>query len=322
MICLNCKKQIPDDSVKCPECGAEIFHREQVKKEISLRRYQRWFFYSVLIIVFCSMAAWIVKTYLDKADLLLEMSVAQKTLEGKSVEVDLLKSDLEQKQADLQKIQDSLGQEKDKLSGELTLAEAELSKKIEELSSAVEEKLSAIVEYEKINSAFLNISEVAAGISNDDLNKIPIADVWPIGPDVDGDGLPEDVEKSLGTDPSKADSDNDGYSDRAEISGGFNPLGDGNLPYDQAFADKQKGRIFKQIWGGGYVWYVSQAGKRYFLSPIKEKKPEPVSLDESPVLSQEASSETAVTSNSEASNSSYNPMEMGVSPSSGSADNQ
>lgn len=274
MICLACKKQIPDDSSRCPECGAEVFHKEQVKKEISFRRYQRWFFYGVLVLVFSGMVGIIVKVYLNNADLLLNMGVAQRTLDGKTAELELAKSELEQKAAELEKIKKDLGGEKEKLSGDLTVAEKELAKKIDELSKAVEEKLQAIVKYERVNSAFLNISEAAAGINNGDLNKIPVADIWPVGSDGDSDGIPDAAEEALGTSPAIADTDSDGYSDKDEILRGFNPAGAGNLGIDQAFADKQKGRVFKQSWGGGYLWYVSQEGKRYFLAPIQQSAAE------------------------------------------------
>lgn len=47
--------------------------------------------------------------------------------------------------------------------------------------------------------------------------------------DSDNDGLTDEVEKFLGTDPLKADSDGDGMNDAAEIRAGRNPLGPGNL---------------------------------------------------------------------------------------------
>lgn len=44
--------------------------------------------------------------------------------------------------------------------------------------------------------------------------------------DTDGDGLPDGQEKNdLGTDPAKADSDADGYSDYDELVGGYDPNG-------------------------------------------------------------------------------------------------
>lgn len=54
--------------------------------------------------------------------------------------------------------------------------------------------------------------------------------------DADGDGLSDDEEKTYGTDPSVADTDNDSYSDGVEIKGGFDPLkpapGDRVVPDD------------------------------------------------------------------------------------------
>jgi len=51
--------------------------------------------------------------------------------------------------------------------------------------------------------------------------------------DSDQDGLTNQEEKSLGTDPQKPDSDGDGYSDGAEMESGYNPLK--SAPGDQLF---------------------------------------------------------------------------------------
>jgi DNA-directed RNA polymerase subunit RPC12/RpoP len=270
MICLSCNKQIPDDSVRCPECGAEVFHKEQVKKEIGFRRLQRWFFYALLSILFLGMTGVIIKIYKDNSDLLVKMASSQKTISVQTDELQLVRDELDAKVAQLAKIQKDLEQNKKDLSGNLTEEGMELNKKINEISSSAEEKISAIARLERINSAFLNIAESAAGISNEDLERIPVASTWPLSLDTDKDGLPDDAEKALGTNALDFDTDADGYSDGAELVGGFNPLGQGLMPIDESFADKQKGKIFRQSWGGGYLWYVGQDGKRYFLSPIED----------------------------------------------------
>jgi len=51
--------------------------------------------------------------------------------------------------------------------------------------------------------------------------------------DFDGDGLLDDEESVLGTEINLTDSDNDGYTDLAEINNGYNPLGSGLLDFNQ-----------------------------------------------------------------------------------------
>lgn len=48
--------------------------------------------------------------------------------------------------------------------------------------------------------------------------------------DSDKDGLTDEQEKELGTDPFNADTDNDGYSDGFEVSQGSNPLDSSSIP--------------------------------------------------------------------------------------------
>lgn len=47
--------------------------------------------------------------------------------------------------------------------------------------------------------------------------------------DSDQDGLPDEIEKRIGTDPFNADSDNDGFNDGQELKNNFNPLGEGRF---------------------------------------------------------------------------------------------
>ena len=49
--------------------------------------------------------------------------------------------------------------------------------------------------------------------------------------DLDGDGLLEDEENELGTDPNKADTDDDGYDDDVEIAENTDPLDEFDHPY-------------------------------------------------------------------------------------------
>ena len=51
----------------------------------------------------------------------------------------------------------------------------------------------------------------------------------PVKPDFDSDGLFDEEEELLGTDKFKNDTDDDGYSDLAEIENGYDPLGEGKM---------------------------------------------------------------------------------------------
>jgi len=63
--------------------------------------------------------------------------------------------------------------------------------------------------------------------------------------DNDGDGLTNQEEKALGTDPQKEDSDGDGYSDGVEVESGYNPLkpapGD-KLIVEEEIVDQRKNK--------------------------------------------------------------------------------
>lgn len=114
--------------------------------------------------------------------------------------------------------------------------------------------------------AFNVMRGAGIGITNINLEKIPVALSNLTGPDSDSDGLTDLIEDALGTDKLKADSDSDGYSDKVEVEGNFNPTGLGGKPIDSAFASAQKGKIFLQVERNGEAWYINPAdNKKYFL---------------------------------------------------------
>jgi len=118
----------------------------------------------------------------------------------------------------------------------------------------------------KPGNAFNLIKKLSLGISSRDLLKIPVSLIDYDGPDSDGDGLPDRLENILGTDNDKIDSDGDGFADKLEIANNFNPLGREKIVVDQAFADKQSGRIFLQVENKGALWYLNPTDKkRYYL---------------------------------------------------------
>ena len=62
--------------------------------------------------------------------------------------------------------------------------------------------------------------------------------------DTDGDGLPDEIEKVLGTSVNNPDSDGDTFSDLNEIKNGYSPLAAGGVgKYTQEEWDVVKGKI-------------------------------------------------------------------------------
>ncbi len=114
--------------------------------------------------------------------------------------------------------------------------------------------------------AFALMREHGIGITNANLEKIPVALDLLSGQDSDGDGLSDNIEKSLGTDYLKSDTDGDAYNDLEELRSGHDPRGDQPLVYSPAFVAANLGRIFLQIESAGEAWYVFPGdSKRYYL---------------------------------------------------------
>jgi S1-C subfamily serine protease len=116
------------------------------------------------------------------------------------------------------------------------------------------------------DDAFSVMRGQGVGITNDNLEKIPLGLTGLSGPDADGDGLSDLFEDAIGTNKHNSDTDKDGYNDKQELMGAYNPNGTGKISIDNNFANSQKGKIFLQIERNGEAWYVNPVdGKRYFL---------------------------------------------------------
>jgi uncharacterized phage infection (PIP) family protein YhgE len=277
MICPNCKKQIPDDAEQCQYCGSVIDHKDQVPREISFRRYQRWFFYAVIILLFIGMIGVIIRIYNANSEMSKNVATVQDQLEKRQQELDKMNQNLEEteqtlqeKQQDLEETKSTL-QEKDK---KLSEKQQQLQEKTQELQRELENKTEIKNKYQDCqldltkadSNIYKLIVELGQGISDADLARIPLADSnLGTGEDSDNDGLSDIAEEALGTDPNKTDADEDGYSDKEELLGGFNPTGEGNLPVDNNYADNLKGEILLQVDNNDQAWYVGGNGKRYFL---------------------------------------------------------
>jgi hypothetical protein len=116
--------------------------------------------------------------------------------------------------------------------------------KFRELKEQVKEEIGKTLKTEELAVAFekvkemipieergVNIKILAAEqeiVLDENNNLVQTAPVILII-DSDGDGLPDDIERRLGTNPQEADTDGDGYNDGEEVQKNFNPTGEGQL---------------------------------------------------------------------------------------------
>ena len=118
-------------------------------------------------------------------------------------------------------------------------------------------------------TAYQLMRKIGLGITNTDLNKIPLGinqKIVEADLDTDADGLPNKLEEAIGTDSFNYDSDGDGTADGAEVSAGTDPLAAGTSCFDVGLANRLKGRILLQAESKGEAWYVSpKDGRRYYL---------------------------------------------------------
>ena len=114
--------------------------------------------------------------------------------------------------------------------------------------------------------AFEVMRNQGIGITNKDIEKIPIGLKSMFGNDSDSDELSDEFENSINTDINKIDTDDDGYNDKEEVLNSYNPKGIGKLSIDENFSKAQIGKIFLQVENNGEAWYVyPENNKRYFL---------------------------------------------------------
>lgn len=116
------------------------------------------------------------------------------------------------------------------------------------------------------DDAFKIMREKGIGITNNDLEKIPLSIDSLSGVDTDQDGLSDIFEDAIGSDKNKKDTDDDDYNDKAEIINGYKPNENKKFQINQDFAANNIGNIFLQVEGSGEAWYIDPVSKkRYFL---------------------------------------------------------
>ncbi len=274
MICFNCKRQIPDNSQICPNCGVPIIPQVQVAKEIKVRRWQRWILYGVIAILFVAETAYAVKIYMDNTALLNAVTTTQNNFKQAQTSLAATQQNLNSAQTDLSQRQATIAQ----LQQTITANQQDMNQKADALNKTIADQTSMIQNYQQFNAnlgaananTYAAIIKLGVGMSNKDLIRIPLADYnLGTGADADKDGLSDMAEAALGTDPNKADTDGDTYNDKQELLAGFSAISTdtkARLPLDLNFAKANAGKILLQVEGHNEAWYVSPIDyKRYFL---------------------------------------------------------
>jgi hypothetical protein len=116
------------------------------------------------------------------------------------------------------------------------------------------------------STAYQLMRSFGLGVSNADLNKIPVGFEDRLkDTDTDHDGLSDQLEDALGTKKDNPDSDGDGHLDGDEVRNGYSPLGPEKIQFNSIFINGVKGKILLQVESHGEAWYVTQEGYRYYL---------------------------------------------------------
>ncbi len=114
------------------------------------------------------------------------------------------------------------------------------------------------------NTAYTALQAFGLGISNEDLAKIKIStSEQVVVKDSDGDGLDNQFEEAIGTDPYNKDTDGDGYDDGVEVINNYSPLGSGRMTIDANLVKRLEGKIILAVHKRGEAFYISNGEAHY-----------------------------------------------------------
>jgi len=292
MICSDCGREIADNAISCQYCG-KVFISQRARAEVApvheqitqlsgqlrdqelatgqavtFRRKQRWFFYAVIVMMFIGVIVAMVNIYssnskavADVANLQLKYAAKEKQLVDVQKELDDANAVLNDKDATVTDFKDKLFKSTKSLT-EMTEANKKLDEKLALTKQASELSQAGFIAAEA--TSYNLIMRLGVSLTAAELVKIPIALSESDAVDTDKDGLPDELEKAIGTDEIKMDTDADGYDDRAELEKGYNPTGTG--PWSNTPSEAYKNKIVLNKQNGVIsAWYVALNGKRYYL---------------------------------------------------------
>ncbi len=293
MICSDCGREIADNSLSCQFCG-KIFVSQRAKEDVAppvheqithlsnkladqetatgqaigFRRKQRWFLYGVMVVMFVVGIVVMVNIYnantkamIEIANLQVKYSAKEKELTDIQAQLDDANATLTNKNSTVSEYQDKLSQSTKSLT-EIVDKNKKLEDDLARITQTAETCQTGLSSSEAVNYNLL--TRLGVALTATELAKIPLALSDSESIDTDKDGLSDELEKAIGTDEIKMDTDGDGYDDKSEVERNFNPTGPGAWP--SAPADAYRNRIVLSKQDGVIsAWYVAINGKRYYL---------------------------------------------------------
>lgn len=119
---------------------------------------------------------------------------------------------------------------------------------------------------------YLTFEKILNKTTEANLSKIPIELGFSYGKDTDQDGIPDQIEKAIGTNYLLKDSDKDGFNDLVELKNNYSPNNKKavKLLFDNNVIKNSIGKFY--ITDKNDVWYVSKNNKkRYYLGNTSDK---------------------------------------------------
>lgn len=293
MICSDCGREINDGSLTCQYCG-KVFISQRARPDESLpaheqvvelatklqkqeqatdhavtfRRQQRWIFYGVIALLVIGSIIMAVNIYAGYTELANNYAQVGLKLKAREDELTRINKDLAATQVllnenstDVIKLRDDLDKNRKNL-----LDMTERNKKLEEESMSYKQDADTCsakrLAGEAVNYNF--ITRLGIKLPATEIAKMPVSVVTADMLDTDKDGLVDEFEIAIGTDPMKADTDGDGYDDKTELESGYNP--NGADKYSDRVSESLRGRIiYSEQNAVVSAWYVGQNYKRNFL---------------------------------------------------------
>ena len=131
----------------------------------------------------------------------------------------------------------------------------------------IDPQLKEVISLEGADYAYSFFKKHAKKLLPNELKKIPIGFVGGVAIDSDNDGLSDSIEKEIGTNVYKFDTDYDGISDKEEVINHSDPKAAGKIRADETLVGSAIGNFLVKEGSDEAMWYLNPSdGRRYFVN--------------------------------------------------------